>query len=320
MNSSQKNLLSLQDEIKSTTADDSSTNQGDQRREFRVMFMYSDAVYLTTLLFWYMLKDIVKNTMLAKLMKCYCVFALIALLTYFFYTLMEFRISASSAICSITIYVSLYCIVASAICRVLVLVHICFYNCYSHKMILQDITDKRTHKLQTFYVIVTVTLPLMMIIMLIFHSHVLFDMRLAQGNYCLSFSLLDPFIMLTVIAIVALIRITGAVIIIVLLYLLYKAWMQKKVDDISKRLRQSEILHGAVFGIIWVITTLSAPYDLVIIVLISDTLENFIITVLIYRILLIQKSSLPCVQNMKPSFVKIIVKSVMIAAIHVLDF
>ena len=308
MNSSQQNL-SLQEEINSTTADDSSTYQDDQRRQMRLIFMSIDALSLTSLLILYMVVKTVKNTMLAKLMKSYCVFALIALLTYFFYTLMEFRISVPGTICTIIIYVSFYCFVASAISRVLFLFHICFifYNIYN--MILKDITDKQIHKLQTFYVIVTVTLPLMMIIMLIFYSHVLFDISLVQGNYCLSFSLFDPFVALTVIGIVVLIHIIGAVIIIVLSYLLYKAYkMQKEVGHDSKRLLRIAVGVGAAFGMAWVIYALSPLYDPVAPVVIYSTasLENVMIMVVFFytnRILL--KFGL-CVRNIKkPSMANI---------------
>ena len=78
--------------------------------------MSSDALpLLTSLLFWCTVEKRAKYTVLTKPMKSYCVFALIAFLTYFLYTLMEFRISVPSAICIMTIYVSFYCFVASAI-------------------------------------------------------------------------------------------------------------------------------------------------------------------------------------------------------------
>ena len=311
MNSSQQNL-SLQEEVNSTTAaDDSSTNQDDQRRlQMRLIFMSIDALSLTSLLILYMVVKTVKDTMLAKLMKSYCVFALIALVTYFIYTLMEFRISVPSAICTITIYVSFYCFVASAISRVLFLFHICFifYNIY--KMILKDITDKQIHKLQTFYVIVTVTLPLMMIIVLIFYSHVLSDISLVQGNYCLSFSLFDPFIALTVISIVVLIHITGAVIIVVLSYLLYKAYrMQKNVGHDTKRLLRIAVGVGAAFGLAWVIYAFSPLYDPVAPIVIYSTasLENIMImAVFFYTNRIVLKFGL-CVRNniKKPSMVSI---------------
>ena len=309
MNSSEYDHLSLQDEINSTTTDDSSTNQDDQRRQMRLIFMSIDALSLTSLLILYMVVKTVKNTMLAKLMKSYCIFALVALLTYFFYTLMEFRISVPGALCTIIIYASFYCFVASTISRVLFLFHICFifYNIY--KMILKDITDKQIHKLQMFYVIVTVGIPLLMITVLIFYSHVLFDISLVQGDYCLSFSLFDPFIALTVIGIVVLIHITGAVIIIVLSYLLYKAYkMQKEVGHDSRRLLRIAVGVGAAFGMAWVIYAFSPLYDPVAPMVIYSTasLENIMIMIVFFytnRILL--KLGL-CVQNIKkPSMVNL---------------
>ena len=163
-------------------------------------------------------------------------------------------------------------------------------------MILKDITGKPIHKQQSFYMFVTVTLPLMMIMMLIFYNHVLSDMSLVQGNYCLSsgLTMFDPLIALTVLGVVVLIHITDAVIIIVLSYLLYQVYrMQKIVDYDSKRLLLGAVGFVAVVGISEVIIVLVLePYDLIATVIFSISLETLMITEMFHRILRIQESCL----------------------------
>lgn len=263
MNSSLHGHSSLEDEINSTITNDgiTSDNIDNQRRQMRLIFMSIDALSLIFLLILYMVVKKVKNTMLGKLMKCYSVFALVALLTYFLYTLMEFRLSVPEVVCYITIYVSSYSYIASVTSRVLFLFHICFifYNVY--KMILKDITDQQLHRLQTSYVTIIIGLPLLMIVAIIFYNHILFNIHIVEGDYCLSFGLFDPFTIVTMIGIVVLIHIAGIVMIIALSYLLYKAYkMQKKVGHDSKRLLRIALGVGVAFGMAWIIYALWPLY------------------------------------------------------------
>ena len=296
MNSSHDHRqLSLNEDLEiNLTADarDESFMSHEQTMQIRLIFMSIDALTLMFLLILYMVVKTVRSTMLGKLMKCYCIFALVALFTYSLYTLMEFRLMVSSVVCCIMIYTSFYCFVASITSRFLFLFHIgfIFYNIY--KMILKDITDKQLQKLQNSYVIIIISIPLLVIVVIIFYNHILFNVSLVQGDHCLSFYLFNPFTIITLIGTVVLIHIAAVVMIMVLSYLLYKAHkIQKEVGHDSKRLLRIAIGIGTAFGMAWIIYALQPLYDPVAPVVIYSTaaLENVMIMAVFFysnRILL----------------------------------
>ena len=283
MNSSQSHdSLSPEEEINSTNTNDSYNGQ---RQKMRLIFMAIYALSLIFLLILYMVVKTVKKTMLGRLMKSYSAFALVGLFAYFFYTLMEFRLSVPGVVCSIAIYISFYCWVASFTSRVLFLFHIAFifYNVY--KMILKDMTDEKLHKLQLLYATIIIGLPLLMIAIIVFYNHILFNISIVQGDYCLSFGLFHPFTVITVMGTIVLIHVVTVVVIIVLSYLLYKAYrMQKKVGHDYKRLLRIALGVGTAFGIAWIVYAFWPLYDPVAPAVIYSiaALENVMIMVVFF--------------------------------------
>ena len=147
-------------------------------------------------------------------------------------------------------------------------------------MVLNDITDKQLYKLQISYMIIITTLPLLVILIILFYNQILFKISFVQDNYCLSFSLFHPFTRSIVIGTVILIQIAGIVIIIALSYLLYKAYkIQKTVGHDTKKLLRIALGIVVAFGMAWIIYALRPLYDPIapIVVYSAAALENVVI-------------------------------------------
>ena len=125
-----------------------------------------------------------KGTMLAKLIKSYCILALLVLFAYIFHTLMEYVIPANNAICSTCtiVYFTYYMYLGALISKVLFVFHIgyIFYN--SYKMVLKDTTANQIFRLKVDYVLTIVITPLIMTLIMIIRNHVLYEIKFATGG------------------------------------------------------------------------------------------------------------------------------------------
>ena len=220
----------------------------------RIVCMAAHALSLVLLLLPYMLMDKVKGTVLARLMKSHCILSLVALFFTFIYTLMEYMIPATTAMCSVALYSSCYAFLGAVVSKVLFLFHIgyIFYN--GHKMIPRDITDRQIIKLQVFYLLIITVVPLFIVLTIIIHNHLLTDVRFIFENRCLYNSGINKFTIRTLIVFVVYVHSMGILIIVILSFLLHKAYKtQKAVGQDSKNLFRIAVGIGVAFGLAWIV-------------------------------------------------------------------
>ena len=229
----------------------------------RILCMGIFSMSAISLLIPYIVVDRVKDTMLGKLMKSYCCLSLLAVLAHFVYTLMEFAIETSNAICGLIIYISLFCYFASLISRVLFVFHICYIFYNSYKMILKDVTDEQLQKLRTGYLLSMCGVPFLLITGIAVRNFVL-DVRLQKEDsaYCLNYGDNDRFTFFVLAVAIVLIQVIGFGIILVLSYLLYKAHkVQKNVGQDSLNLLRIALGIGAAYGVTWIVYAFRPLYN-----------------------------------------------------------
>lgn len=269
----------------------------------RILCMGIFSLSAICLLIPYIIVERVKSTMLGKLMKSYCCLSLLGVLAHFVYTLMEFAIETSNAICGLFIYISLFCYLASLISRVAFLFHICYIFYNSFKMILKDVTDEQLHKLRTGYLLAMCGIPVFLVTGIAVRNFVV-DAKLLKNNstYCLSYGDYNQFTFLTIGLAIVLIQVVGFFIILVLSYLLYKAHkVQKNVGQDSMNLLRIALGIGAAYGITWIMYAFRPLYASIatIVFYSGGTLDSIlIISVFFYSDKALTKIKL-CVSNVK---------------------
>ena len=269
----------------------------------RIICMGAHALSLILLLLPYMLMDKVKRTTMAKLMKSFCILWLLGLVSFLLYTLMEFVIPTTNALCSLTIYF-FYCMILGAVLsKVLFLFHIgyIFYN--SYKMVLKDTTASQIFRLKIGYFLTIVITPLIMILIIIFHNHVINEIKFVSGERCIFPGDIDSFTINTLIIFVVCAHSFGVIIIIVLIFLLHKAYKtQKAVGQDVKNLFRIALGIVVAFGTAWIVFAFRPLYAPVgpLVFYSTAAIENLmIISVFFYNNKLLTKIKLYIVTSLK---------------------
>ena len=220
----------------------------------RIVCMVANALSLILLLLPYALMKKVKGTTLGKLMKSYCILALLALFAAFLHTLMEFVIPVNNAICSITTYFLFCMFLGAVICKVLFLFHIGYIFYCSYKMILKDMTVNQLFRLKIGYFLTITIIPLIMLLIITIHNHVLNEIKFAEGDKCIFTGDVDRFTFGTLITFIVCVHLVGVVIIITLTFLLRKAYTtQKAVGQDVKNLFRIAVGIAVAFGMAWIV-------------------------------------------------------------------
>lgn len=228
----------------------------------RIVCMGADALSLVCLLLPYALMDKVKRTTLAKLMKSYCILSLLALFAIFIYSLMEFVIPVTNAMCCVSLYLSYYTFLGSIISKVLFLFHISFIFYNSCKMVLKDTTDSQLVRLKVGYILTIIIVPLIMILIITIHNHVLNEVQFTIGNRCLYSGDVNYFTIRTLIVFVVCVHSMGILIIIILTFLLRKAYKtQKAVGQDTKNLFRIALGIVVAFGMAWIVLAFQPLYS-----------------------------------------------------------
>ena len=250
-----------------------------------LIFMGVDALSLLCLLIPYMLTDKVKGTLLGKLMKSYCILSLLTLLIELPYTLMEFVVPATNAACCTMIYLICFTFLASLISKALFLFHIGYLFYSSYKMVLKENSECQIVRLKVGYVLTIVITPLIMILIIILHNHVIHSISFTVGDNCLHTSDLNRFTINIVIAFVVCVHSMGVLIIIVLIFLLHKAYQtQKAVGQDTKNLFRIALCVVVAFGMAWIVYAFQPLYLPVaqLVFYSISTVENLIIVVVLF--------------------------------------
>ena len=253
----------------------------------RLIFMGADALSLICLLLPYMLTDKVKGTMLGKLMKSYCILSLLTLLIEVPYALMVFVIPGTNVACSVLIYLACLTLLAALISKVLFLFHVGYLFYCSYKMVPKDTTEYQIVRLKVGYILAIAITPIVMILIIVVHNHVIHDVKFVGEDRCLHGEELSRFTVNTVIAFVVCIHCLGVLIIIVLVFLLRKAYQtQKAVGQDTKNLFRIALCIVVAFGMAWIVYAFQPLYQPVarLVFYSISTIENIIvITVLFYN-------------------------------------
>ena len=253
----------------------------------RITCMGVDALSLVCLLLPYMLTDKAKGTILGKLMKSFCILSLLALLAAFLYTLMEFVIPTTNAACCITFYIICYALLASLISKLLFLFHVSYIFYCSYKMVLRDTTEHQIFRLKVGYFLIMASIPLIMIFIIVIHNHVLNEVDFTNGDRCLYSGDLNRFTIATVIIFIVCVHLMGILIIIVLTFLLRKAYQtQKAVGQGTKNLFRIALSIAVTFGMAWIVYAfqpLYPPLARPVYFLMSAVENTVIISVLFYN-------------------------------------
>ena len=267
----------------------------------RIVCMGAHGLSLILLLLPYMLMEKVKGTTLGKLMKSHCVLGLLALFGAFLHTLMEFVIPANNAICSITIYFLYYMLLGAVICKVLFLFHIGYIFYCSYKMILKDATLNQIFRLKVGYFVTVAVIPLIMLLIITIHNHVLYGIKFVEGDRCIFTGDVDTFTCSTLIAFIVCVHSVGVVIIMVLTFLLRKAYTTKKaVGQDAKNLFRIAVGIAVAFGIAWIVFAFRPLYSAVgpLVFYPTAAIENLvIISVFFYNNKILAK--IKCVLGLK---------------------
>ena len=253
----------------------------------RIVFMVTDVLSLIILLLLYTFTDKVKGTMLGKLMKSYCILSFLALLGAFLHTLMEFIISVTDAVCNLIAYLTFYAFMGSVISKVLFVCYIGYIFYKSHRMVLRDTTDRQIIKLKVGYFLTIACTPLTMLLILIIHDHVLYEIKfVTEEDMCVYIGeerfTVNTLIIYTVcfhaIAILALIMVS---------FLLYKAYKTRKaVSQDVKNLFRIALAIVVAFVIVWIIYAFHPLYSSVApqVLYFTLTVENVVIvSVFVYN-------------------------------------
>ena len=246
----------------------------------RIICMGAVAVSLILLLLLYTFMEKVKRTMLAKLMKSYCILALLALFAYIFHTLMEYVIPANNAICSTIVYFTYYMYLGALISKVLFVFHIGYIFYSSYKMILKDTTANQIFRLKVGYVLTIVITPLIMILIIIIRNHVLYEIKFATGGRCIYSGNRDRFTVNIITIFIVCTHLIGVLIIIILTFLLRSAYKtQKTVGQDVKNLFRIALGIVVAFGMAWIVYAFHPLYASVAPLVFHLTLaiENFVI-------------------------------------------
>ena len=251
----------------------------------RISCMGAAVVSLILLLLSYTFTKKVKGTMLGKLMKSYCILALLAIFAYIFHTLMEYVIPANNAICSTTIYFTFYMYLGALISKVLFLFHIgyIFYN--SYKMVLKDTTASQIFRLKVGYILTITIVPLIMILIMIIRNHVLHEIKFVAGNRCIYSGDRDRFTVITINIFIVCTHLFGVLIIILLIFLLRNAYKtQKAVGQDVKNLFRIALGIVVAFGTAWIVYAFHPLYAPVAPLVFYSTLgiENLVIILVFF--------------------------------------
>ena len=227
----------------------------------RIICMAAHALSLILLLLPYVLMDKVKRTTMAKLMKSFCIHSLLLLFGSFLYTLMEFVIPANNAICSSTIYFIYYMYLGGVISKVLFVFHIGYIFYISYKMVLKDTTASQIFRLKVGYFLAIIITPLIMVLIIVLRNHVINEIKFASGERCIYIGDIDRFAIFTLIIFIVCIHSFGVIIIILLVFLLHKAYKtQKAVGQDVKNLFRIALGIAVAFGIAWITYALRPLY------------------------------------------------------------
>ena len=237
-------------------------------------------VSLILLLLPYTFMDKVKRTMLAKLMRSYCILGLLAVTAYILHTLFEFVIPATNAVCSIVVYLAYYLCLGGVISKVLFVFHIgyIFYN--SYKMVLKDTTANQIFRLKIGYVLTIAVVPLIMILIIIIHNHVINEIKFIAGERCLYSGDRDTFTVTVLIIFVVCAQLFGVLIIISLVFLLHNAYKtQKAVGHDVKNLFRIALVIVVAFGIAWTVCVFGPLYAAFtpLVIYLTIAIENLLI-------------------------------------------
>ena len=246
----------------------------------RIVCMGAVAVSLTLLLLLYTLMEKVKGTVLAKLMKSYCILGLLALFAYILHTLMEYVIPASNAICSTTVYFTYYMFLGAIISKVLFVFHIGYIFYCSYKMVLKDTTANQIFRLKIGYSLAIIITPLIMVLIMIIRNHVLYEIKFAAGDRCIYSGDRDRFTVNIITIFIVCAQLFGVIIIIVLIFLLRHAYKtQKTVGKDIKNLFRIALGIVVAFGIAWIVYAFHPLYAPVapLVFYLTLAIENFVI-------------------------------------------
>lgn len=268
-------------------SDDNMFLNGNLGMYLKIVFIGADAVTLIILLLPYVLMDEVKGTIVGKLMKSYCVLSMVALLSIFVYTLMEHAVSVSRGVCTVPLYIAYYALLASIISKVLFVFHIMYLSYRSHRRVLKDVTNRLIIRLKINYVLTITVLPLIMILIIIIHDHVLFQVKTTEGDRCLFVGDVNVFTMRTVIIFVAGVHSLGVLIILLLMFLLFKAYKRHKaIGEDTKNLFEIAVGIVLAYCVAWIVYAFEPLYsDVAPLILFSTAaFENLVvISVFFYR-------------------------------------
>ena len=264
----------------------------------RFICMGALVVSLILLLLPYMFMDKVKGTMLAKLMRSYCILALLAVIAYILHTLFEFAIPATSAVCSIIVYFTWYTCLGGIISKVLFVFHIGYIFYCSYKMVLKDTTANQIFRLKIGYVLTIAIVPLIMVLIIIIHNHVINDIKFIAGERCLYSGDRDKFTVTVLIIFVVCAHLFGVLIIILLIFLLHNAYKtQKAVGHDAKNLFRIALVIVVAFGMSWIVNVFGPLYATVtpLVIYLTIAIENLvIILVLCYNNNILTKMKMYC--------------------------
>ena len=253
----------------------------------RITCMGVDALSLICLLLPYMLTDKAKGTILGKLMKSFCILSLLGLLAAFLYTLMEFVIPTTNAACCIAVYIACYALLASLVSKSLFLFHVSYIFYCSYKMVLRDTTEHQIFRLKVGYFLIIASIPLIMIFIIVIHNHALNEVDFTNRDRCLYTGDLNKFTIATVIIFIVCVQLMGILIIIVLTFLLRKAYQtQKAVGQGTKNLFRIALSIVVTFGMAWIVYAfqpLYSPLARPVYFLMSAVENTVIISVLFYN-------------------------------------
>ena len=277
-----------------TNTDSSDESLADMYTRF--VFMITDTLSLIFLLLLYTFTDKVKGTMLGKLMKSYCILSLLGLFGAFLHTLMEFVITVTNAaVCYVIAYLTYYAFMGSVISKVMFVCYIGYLFYKSYRMVLKDTTNRQIIKLKVGYFLTIALTPLTMLLIIIIHDHVLYEIKFIPDDMCIYIGeetfTVNTLVIYTVcfhaIAVLALIMI------IVLLYRAYKT--QKRVSQDMKNLFQIALAIVVAFVIVWVVYAFHPLYSSAApqVLYFTLTVENVvIISVFVYNNKLLTKTKI----------------------------
>ena len=271
---------------------DTSTDSNDDSLAVRIVFMITDAISLVVLLLLCTFTDKVKRSMLGKLMQSYCILSLLALSGAFIHTLMEFVITVTDpAACNVFAYLTYYFFLGSVISKVLFVCYIAYIFYKSYRMTLDDATNRQT-KLKLGYFLTIALTPVTMLLVIIIHDHVLYEITFIADDMCTYIgeerftinTLIIYAVCFHAIAVLALIMITF------LLYMIHKT--QDAASEDLKDLFRIAVAVVVAFIIVWIVYAFHPLYSSAApeVLYVTLTVENIIIiSVFVYNNKIITK-------------------------------